>query len=53
VPPETLATSRKRTDLGFSKEFFMYHIDKFFSFELSVVLNATDDEYQKYLASHK
>ena len=31
----------------------MYHIDKFFSFELSVVLNATDDEYQKYLASHK
>ena len=53
VSPETLAASRQRTDLGFTKEFFIYHIDKFFSFELSVVLNATDDEYQKYLATHK
>lgn len=31
----------------------MYHIDKFFSFELSVVLTAADDEYARYQAQHK
>jgi len=28
----------------------MFQIDKFFSKELSVVLRANDDEYDKYLA---
>jgi hypothetical protein len=41
VPPE----------LTFTKEFFMYHIDKFFSKELGVVLHAIDDEYNKFLDS--
>ena len=36
--------------LNFTKDFFMYQIDKFFSKELSVVLRANDDEYDKYLA---
>jgi len=37
----------------FSREFFMYHIDKFFSKELSVVLHPIDDEYAKFLATQK
>lgn len=40
-------------DLTFTKAFFMYHIDKFFSKELNVVLHAIDDEYDKFLASQK
>jgi hypothetical protein len=36
-------------DLAFSKDFFVYHIDKFFSKELDVVLQSIDDEYDKYL----
>jgi len=40
-------------DLAFSKDFFMYHIDKFFSKELSVVLHAIDDEYDRYLDTQK
>ena len=31
----------------------MYHIDKFFKGELSVVLHAIDDEYDKYMAKSK
>jgi hypothetical protein len=31
----------------------MYHIDKFFKKELSVVLQPLDDEYAKFLASQK
>jgi hypothetical protein len=31
----------------------MYHIDKFFSFELNVVLTATDDEYARYVSQNK
>jgi hypothetical protein len=31
----------------------MYHIDKFFSKELSVVLHAIDDEYDRYLANQR
>lgn len=31
----------------------MYHIDKFFAKELSVVLHAIDDEYEKFLASQQ
>ena len=31
----------------------MYHIDKFFSKELNVVLHAIDDEYDKFLAGQK
>lgn len=37
----------------FSRDFFMYHIDKFFKKELSVVLQPLDDEYAKFLASQK
>lgn len=40
-------------ELTFTKAFFMYHIDKFFSRELNVVLYAIDDEYDKFLASQK
>lgn len=31
----------------------MYHIDKFFSKELSVVLYCLDDEYDRYLQKQK
>lgn len=31
----------------------MYHINKFFKGELSVVLHAIDDEYDKYIANNK
>jgi len=44
------AVSQRMT---FTKAFFMYHIDKFFSKEMSVVLHAIDDEYDKFLASQK
>jgi hypothetical protein len=44
------AVSQKMT---FTKAFFMYHIDKFFSKEMSVVLHPIDDEYDKFLASQK
>lgn len=44
------AVSKKMT---FTKAFFMYHIDKFFSKEMSVVLHAIDDEYEKFLATQK
>jgi hypothetical protein len=40
-------------ELTFTKAFFMYHIDKFFSKELNVVLHAIDDEYDKFLAGQK
>jgi hypothetical protein len=39
--------------MTFTKAFFMYHIDKFFSKEMSVVLHAIDDEYDKFLATQK
>ena len=44
------AVSQRMT---FTKAFFMYHIDKFFSKEMSVVLHAIDDEYDKFLATQK
>jgi hypothetical protein len=53
VAPEQLAAARARHDLSFTSDFFMYHIDKFFSFELNVVLTATDDEYARYQAQNK
>jgi hypothetical protein len=31
----------------------MHQIDKFFSHELDVCLNSTDDEYHKYLSTQK
>ena len=37
--------------MTFTKAFFMYHIDKFFSKEMSVVLHPIDEEYEKFLAS--
>jgi hypothetical protein len=37
VPPETLHVGA-HPNLTFSKDFFIYHIDKFFSHELNVVL---------------
>jgi hypothetical protein len=40
-------------DLSFTKDFFMYHIDKFFSKELNVVLHPIDEEYDKYLYQQK
>jgi hypothetical protein len=41
------------TSLMFSRDFFVYHIDKFFSKEFSVVLHPIDDEYAKFLATQK
>ena len=45
------AEEQKKKDpstLNFTKDFFMYQITNFFSKELSIVLRANDDEYDKY-----
>ena len=46
-------TAVQHSQLLFSRDFFIYHIDKFFKKELSVVLQPLDDEYSKFLASQK
>ena len=46
---EGLEHAKKEGGVGFSIEYFMLKIDKFFAQEKSVVLIATDDEFQKYL----
>lgn len=48
-----IAPTNATTQSMFSRDFFMYHIDKFFSKELSVVLHPIDDEYAKFLALEK
>lgn len=52
VPPEALDPS-KHPNLTFSDEFFMHHIDKFFNFELNVVVHAIDDEFDRFLTNQK
>jgi hypothetical protein len=50
---EGLDFAKKQGTFGFSIDYFMFKIDKFFAKESSVVLIPTDDEYDKYLAAER
>ncbi|CDW72863.1 UNKNOWN [Stylonychia lemnae] len=50
---EGLEYAKKIGKFGFTVDYFMLKIDKFFAKESSVVLIATDDEYDKYLEIEK
>jgi hypothetical protein len=39
----------KQQNRGFTADFFMLHIDKFFSKNMNVVIHPIDDEYERYL----
>jgi hypothetical protein len=48
-----LEYAKKLGKFGFTVDYFMLKIDKFFAKESSVVLISTDDEYEKYLEMEK
>lgn len=52
IKPEDLDPSL-HSELTFSDEFFMFHIDKFFNFELNVVAHAIDDEFEHFLTNQR
>jgi len=46
---EGLENAKKEGFFGFSIDYFMFKLDKFFANEASVVLLSTDNEYEDYL----
>ena len=38
---------------GFTKELFLYQVDKFFGKDSTIILQCTDDEYDMFLAKEK
>ncbi|TNV86710.1 hypothetical protein FGO68_gene11624 [Halteria grandinella] len=54
VTHEQIAEASKAgAKLSFTDDFFLYHIDKFFNQEQSVVIHALDDEFDKFMATQK
>ena len=52
LPTDVLDHSKQHADLAFSKDFFIHQIEQFFSSELSIVIQPTDDEYQKHISQY-
>lgn len=44
-----LEKAEKSGKYGFTPEFFLYYIDKFFAKELNIVLYSLDDEYDRHI----